>query len=164
PKILVGYYPAYKLNLTPGVDFDISPSIDYLNFIAFGPNDLVNNGRNNTPGGDPLAVFNRQSSKLSQLKDYKSRNNLTFKIILSVLLPTDWNNLTGFFNLNNRGYRYDPSSRQNSKFVNDLVSIVNTGTNGFDGIDIDYPFKLPCTTSAFDSDFSSFLNAISAQL
>ncbi|CAG8813261.1 14978_t:CDS:2, partial [Racocetra persica] len=125
PNKLIGYYPAYKLNLTPGVDFDISPSIDYLNFIAFGPNDLVNNTRN----GDPIAVFNRQSSKLSQLKNYKSRNNLTFKIILSVMLPTDWNDLTGFFNLNN--WTYNPNSAQNSKFVNDLVSIVNT--QGFDG-------------------------------
>ncbi|CAG8845531.1 23800_t:CDS:2, partial [Racocetra persica] len=95
----------------------------------FGPNDLVNNSRNNTSGGDPLAVFNRQSSKLSQLKDYKTRNNLRFKIILSVMLPTDWNNLTGFFNLNN--WVYDPNSARNSKFVNDLTSIVNT--QGFDG-------------------------------
>ncbi|CAG8817801.1 23217_t:CDS:2, partial [Racocetra persica] len=131
PKILVGYYPAYKLNLTPGVDFDISSSIDYLNYIAFSPNDLVDNGRNNTPGGDPLVFFNRQSSKISQLKEYKRRKNLTFKIILSVLLPTDWNNLAGFFNMNPNNWIYDPSSRQNSKFVNDLVRIVNT--QGFDG-------------------------------
>ncbi|CAG8833007.1 14019_t:CDS:2, partial [Racocetra persica] len=131
PNKLIGYYPAYKLNLTPGVDFNVSTSIDYLNFIAFGPNDLVNNARNNLSGGDPFAFFNRQSSKFSQLKDYKTKNNLTFKIILSVLLPTDRNNLTGFFNLNNSVY--NPNSYQNLKFVNDLVSIVTTGTNGFDG-------------------------------
>ncbi|CAG8812940.1 2059_t:CDS:2, partial [Cetraspora pellucida] len=54
PNKLIGYYPAYKLNLKLGAEFTISPSIDYLNFIAFGQNDLVNNGRNNNSGGDPL--------------------------------------------------------------------------------------------------------------
>ncbi|CAG8809617.1 23466_t:CDS:2, partial [Cetraspora pellucida] len=65
PKILVGYDPAYKLNLTPGVDFDINPSIDYLNYI------------------DPMHGW------------------------------------------------YNPNSTQNTKFINELVSIVTT--NIFDG-------------------------------
>ncbi|CAG8504499.1 12027_t:CDS:2 [Cetraspora pellucida] len=158
--MLVGYYPAYKLNLKPGVDFIISSSIDYLNFIAFGPNDLVNNGRNNNSGGDPLVFFNNQSSKFNDLLIYKLKDNLKFKIILSVLLPTDVNNLNSFFNLNNSVYY--PNSTQNSKFISDLVSIVTI--NGFDGIDIDYPFKLPCSPQYFSSVFSSFITGIAAKL
>ncbi|CAG8852279.1 30244_t:CDS:2, partial [Racocetra persica] len=76
PKILVGYYPAYKLNnLKPEIDFNISSSIDYLNFIAFGPNDLVNNGANLIDGGDPFVLFREQFSKFNQL----SSRNLKFK-------------------------------------------------------------------------------------
>ncbi|CAG8650416.1 23761_t:CDS:2, partial [Racocetra persica] len=111
PKILVEYYPAYKLNnLKPGINFNISSSIDYLNYIAYGPNDLVNNAANNDAGGDPLKFFN--SSKFNELSNYKANKNLKFKI------------------------------------------------------DIDYPFKFPCNPSiGFDeTDFSNFLNAISAQL
>ncbi|CAG8592507.1 7810_t:CDS:2, partial [Dentiscutata erythropus] len=97
PKTIIGYYPAYSPNnLKPGIDFDINLSINHLNYIAFGPNDLVNNGNNTNPGGDPYAIMSRQSqfSKLNDLKNYKTKNNLNFTIILSVLLPTDASNLT----------------------------------------------------------------------
>ncbi|CAG8743349.1 5140_t:CDS:2, partial [Cetraspora pellucida] len=167
PKILVGYYPAYKLYLTPGVDFDISPSIDYLIYIAFGPNDLVNNGANLNAGGDPLKIFNSQYSKFYELLNYKTKNTLKFKIILSVQLPTDGNNLTKFFNKQPldpiQGW-YKPTSTQNTKLIYDLMSTVNNFN--FDGIDIDYPFKSPCSPSIGfnDSDFLSFINAISTQL
>ncbi|CAG8767127.1 14584_t:CDS:2, partial [Cetraspora pellucida] len=164
PNKLIGHYPAYKLNLKSGADFNISPSIDYLNFIAFGQNDLVNNGQNNNNGGDPLVFYNNQSSKFNDLLNYKKTNNLQFKIILSVLLPTNVNNLNSFFNLVNisNNLVYYSNIAQNSKFISDLVSIV--ATFGFDGIDIDYPYKLPCGPSGFDSVFSSFLTGISAKL
>ncbi|CAG8710939.1 15600_t:CDS:2, partial [Racocetra persica] len=87
PKILVGYYPAYKHYSTPELDFNVSSSINYLNFIAFGPNDLVNNGANPNVDGDPFVFFQIQFSKFSQLLNYKTRNNLKFK-----------NNLTKIFN------------------------------------------------------------------
>ncbi|CAG8704254.1 14166_t:CDS:2, partial [Cetraspora pellucida] len=115
PKILVGYYPAYKLNLAPSVDFDINPSIDYLNYIAFGPNDLVNNAENNNTGGDPFKIFNNQVYKFNQLSNYRD-------------------NFIKFFNKQpqdpEQGW-YNLSSTQNTKFINELVSIVTT--NSFDG-------------------------------
>ncbi|CAG8459888.1 15233_t:CDS:2 [Cetraspora pellucida] len=159
PNKLIGYYPAYRLNLTPGANLTISPSIDYLNFIAFDQNDLVNNSRN---GGNPSSIFSRQSSKYYDLLNYRTKNNLQFKMILSVLLPTDENNLISFFNINPNSSTYNPSSNPNSRFVNDLISIVNT--NGFDGMDIDYPYKLPCGPSGFDPVFSAFLTSIAARL
>ncbi|CAG8476262.1 25217_t:CDS:10 [Cetraspora pellucida] len=167
PKILVGYYPAYKLNLAPGVDFDINPSIDYLNYIAFGPSDLVNNAENNNTGGDPFKNFNSQSYKFNQLSNYRSSKDLKFKIILSILLPTDRDNLIKFFNKQSQDPEngwYNSSSTQNTKFINELVNIVTT--NSFDGIDIDYPFKFPCnpSTGFNETDFSNFLSAISARL
>ncbi|CAG8831368.1 6547_t:CDS:2, partial [Cetraspora pellucida] len=80
PNKLIGYYPAYKLdNINLGKDFNISSSIDYLNYVAFGPNDLVNNGKNNNSGGDPLLFYNNQSSKFNDLLNYKTKNNLQFK-------------------------------------------------------------------------------------
>ncbi|CAG8459869.1 15232_t:CDS:2 [Cetraspora pellucida] len=167
PKVLVGYYPAYKLNLTLGVDFDISSSIDYLNYVAFGPNDLVNNGANLNIGGDPMVFFNSQSSKLYKLLSYKAKNSLNFKLILSILLPTDGNNLTKFFNKQPldpiQGW-YNPNSTQNTKFIGDLITVVNSFN--FDGIDIDYPYKFPCSPSIgfVDSDFLNFINAISSRL
>ncbi|CAG8818064.1 16849_t:CDS:2, partial [Cetraspora pellucida] len=85
-------------------------------------------------------------------------------IILSVLLPTDANNLNSFFNLVYliNTWVYYPNSNQNSKFISDLINIVTT--YGFDGIDIDYPYKLPCGQSGFGTIFSSFLTGISAKL
>ncbi|CAG8457311.1 17084_t:CDS:2 [Racocetra fulgida] len=57
---------------------------------------------------------------------------------------------------------YHPNSTQNIKFLNELVSIVTT--NGFDGIDIDYPYKFPCDPSGFGDVFLSFLRSIKLQL
>ncbi|CAG8714966.1 14659_t:CDS:2 [Cetraspora pellucida] len=161
PNKLIGYYPAYKLNSKPGVDFNISPSINYLNYIAFGPNDLVYNGAD----GGPSKFFD--TSKFSELSNYIRNNSPKPKIILSVLLPTDGNNLTQFFNKQSgdpdQGW-YNPNSTQNKKFIEDLITIVKKFN--FDGIDIDYPFKFPCYPSIGfnDSNFLSFLSAISDQL
>ncbi|CAG8459848.1 15231_t:CDS:2 [Cetraspora pellucida] len=151
--------------------------------IAFGPNDLVNNAKNNDTGGDPFKFFNNQSSKFYELLNYKQQNSPNFKIILSVLLPTDGNNLTKFFNLNlnqsqvqnitingiqhdivSRQSLYESNSTQNMKFIDELVYIV-TYFN-LDGIDIDYPFKYPCipSTGFNETDFSNFLSAIATRL
>ncbi|CAG8710625.1 7271_t:CDS:2, partial [Dentiscutata heterogama] len=72
PIKLVGYYPAYKPNnLKPGKDFNISTSLDYLNYVAYGPNDLVNNVNNINSGGDPVSIFGKLNhySKLNDLID-----------------------------------------------------------------------------------------------
>ncbi|CAG8823303.1 20906_t:CDS:2, partial [Dentiscutata erythropus] len=137
PNKLVGYYPAYKYNsLKPGRDFNISPSIDYLYFVAYGPNDLVNNS---VAGGDPVTLFNSQYSKFNDLLAYRSSNPLLkFKLILSVLLPTDTINLVKFFNIPSNGGNpnlnpnsYASANQANIKFINDLISVVTA--NGFDG-------------------------------
>ncbi|CAG8814737.1 32970_t:CDS:2, partial [Racocetra persica] len=122
PNTIVGYYPAYKYNLKQD-DFSklINSSITYLNYIAFGPTDL-------TKGTGPLTVFLNQYEKFQPLRDYKARNpNLNFKLILSVLLPTndDLTKIPPFSNVTTKAYN------QNNQFVSDLVSIVND--NGFDG-------------------------------
>ncbi|CAG8459827.1 15230_t:CDS:2 [Cetraspora pellucida] len=90
-------------------------------------------------------------------------------MILSVLLPNDVNNLISFFNIipdiNNKLALYDPNSIEHLKFASDLVSIVPA--NGFDEIDIDYSFKLPCSPQLlfdFNSTFSSFISSITVQL
>ncbi|KAF0389841.1 bar-domain-containing protein [Gigaspora margarita] len=156
PKIIIGYYPAYKLNLRPGIDFNINPSIGFLNYIAFSPSDLVNNGNNQN---GLTTLFYNQNYKLDELKTYKTNNRLNFKIFLSVLLPTDGNNLTQLFNV--KGSEPDISRGQ---LVTNLANVVTQF--GFDGIDIDYPFKLPCNPSLgwFNSVYSDFLNGISQQL
>ncbi|CAG8760876.1 21859_t:CDS:2, partial [Gigaspora margarita] len=53
---------------------------------------------------------------------------------------------------------------QGAQLATNLVSAVNQF--GFDGIDIDYPFKLPCSPSLgwFNSVYSDFLSSISSQL
>ncbi|CAG8753666.1 22252_t:CDS:2, partial [Racocetra persica] len=65
----------------------------------FGPNQLVNNSLNQNADRDLFVIISSQYSKLANLKNYKTNNNpqLKFKIILSVLLPTDTSNLTQFF-------------------------------------------------------------------
>ncbi|KAF0532143.1 hypothetical protein F8M41_011421 [Gigaspora margarita] len=160
PKRIIGYYPAYKLNLKPGIDFNISPSINYLNYIAFGPNDLVNNGNNQN---GVTTLLNNQFSRLNELKLYKTNNRLQFQIILSVLLPTDGNNLTQLFN----GFTInvnDKKKRQGGQLTTNLVSAVYRF--GFDGIDIDYPFKLPCYPSigGFNTAYLNLINDLSLQL
>ncbi|KAF0532144.1 glycoside hydrolase family 18 protein [Gigaspora margarita] len=158
PRKIIGYYPAYKLNLRPGIDFNISPSIDYLNYIAFGPNDLVNNGSNLN---NPFILLAYQNDRIDELKTYKKNNKLKFEIILSVLLPTDGNNLTRLFNVSASGSR---SGGQGAQLATNLVSAANQF--GFDGIDIDYPFKLPCypLLGGFNSAYSDLLNGLSLQL
>ncbi|KAF0532147.1 hypothetical protein F8M41_011425 [Gigaspora margarita] len=151
PKIIIGYYPAYKLNLKPGIDFSISSSINYLNYIAFGPNDLVNNGDNQKV---LITLLNNQFNRINELNVYRTNNRLQFKIILSVLLPTDGINLTQLFNVSGVG----------TQLATNLVSVVNQ--YGFDGIDIDYPFKLPCypLIGGFNSAYLDLLNGLSSQL
>ncbi|KAF0532142.1 hypothetical protein F8M41_011420 [Gigaspora margarita] len=151
PKIIIGYYPAYKLNLRPGIDFNISPSINYLNYIAFSPNDLVNNGNNQN--GLPT-LLNNQFVRFNELKAYRTNNRQQFKIILSVLLPTDGINLIQLFNVSGVG----------AQLTTNLVSAVYQF--GFDGIDIDYPFKFPCypLIGWFNSAYSNLLNGLSSQL
>ncbi|CAG8709935.1 13087_t:CDS:2, partial [Dentiscutata erythropus] len=62
---------------------------------------------------------------------------------------------------------YNLTSIENNKFISDLITVVN---NGFDGIDINYPFKLPCNpfNSSYYFDFNytflSFVNATAIQL
>ncbi|RIB02512.1 hypothetical protein C2G38_872066 [Gigaspora rosea] len=112
PKVIIGYYPAYKLNLRPGIDFNISPSIDYLNYIAFGPNDFVNNGSNLN---NPYTLLTYQNDRITELRNYKNKYNLKFQIILSVLLPTDGKNLVQLFNGSGSGSESDstiPDKRQ----------------------------------------------------
>ncbi|CAG8760880.1 21860_t:CDS:10, partial [Gigaspora margarita] len=160
PKRIIGYYPAYKLNLKPGVDFNISPSINYLNYIAFGPNDLVNNDNNQN---GVTTLLNNQFSRLNELKLYKTNNRLQFQIILSVLLPTDGNNLTQLFN----GFTInvnDKKKRQGGQLTTNLASAVYQF--GFDGIDIDYPFKLPCypPLGGFNYAYVNLINGLSLQL
>ncbi|CAG8461727.1 25917_t:CDS:2, partial [Gigaspora margarita] len=76
PPKIIGYYPAYKLNLRPGIDFNISPSIDYLNYIAFSPNDLVNNGSNSNI---PFILLTNQFDRIDELRNYKNKYNLKFQ-------------------------------------------------------------------------------------
>ncbi|CAG8816017.1 215_t:CDS:2, partial [Cetraspora pellucida] len=63
-------------------------------------------------------------------------------VILSVLLPTshDLVKISPFSNVGTNNGQYN----QNNSFVSDLVRIVTDNSNSFDGIDIDYPNKLPC--------------------
>ncbi|CAG8470235.1 2036_t:CDS:2 [Scutellospora calospora] len=125
PQTIVGYYPAYKNNTKP--DFNIS-LITRLNYIAFGPTDLIN-------GTLPSQVFQNKFSNFSQLRPYF--NNL--ELILSVLLPVDNDNLSKlppFANFSS-GQQYNSSDNQTQQFINDLVSIVNDYQ--FHGIDIYYP-------------------------
>ncbi|CAG8773301.1 23896_t:CDS:2, partial [Dentiscutata erythropus] len=82
PKTIIGYYLAYKPNnLIPDTDFDISPSINYLNYIAFGLNDLVNNNNStyNDFGKLSYKIFTEQFSKFNELSSYKAEKNLTSK-------------------------------------------------------------------------------------
>ncbi|CAG8600297.1 26092_t:CDS:2, partial [Racocetra persica] len=170
PNTIVGYYQAYKYNLQANdLSKLISPSITHLNYIAFDPNDL-------TSGTGPYTVFTdfQHYNKFNQFRDYLVRNpNRKFQLILSVLLPTtqDLVKISPFSNLVTTG-QYN----QNNTFVSDLVKIVND--HSLDGIDIDYPNKLPCyppppqgipqgqqfTTNELNSVFIPFLNDLSSQL
>ncbi|CAG8743340.1 5139_t:CDS:2, partial [Cetraspora pellucida] len=164
PNTIVGYYPAYKYNLKSN-DFNISSSITHLNYIAFGPDDLTN-------GTAPYTVFMSQYTKFNQFRDYLVRNpNRKFQLILSVLLPTsqDLVKISPFSNVGAINGQYNP----NNTVVSDLVKIVTDISNSFDGIDIDYPNKLPCystqTLQQFDANdlnptFVSFLADLSSQL
>ncbi|CAG8721425.1 12945_t:CDS:2, partial [Racocetra persica] len=142
PNTIVGYYPAYKYNLKSN-DFNISSSITHLNYIAFSPNDLINVTR-------PYTVFQNQLDKLNQLRNYLvGKPNLKFQLILSVLLPTneDLVKIPPFSDL--ASMLYNP----NHNITDDLVKIVND--NSFDGIDIDYPNKLPCYQMSQPQNFGS---------
>ncbi|CAG8761741.1 20468_t:CDS:2, partial [Cetraspora pellucida] len=162
PTTIVGYYPAYKYNFKPD-DLNISSSITHLNYIAFGPNDLIN-------VTTPSTVFQQHYLKFNQFRDYLIRNpNRKFQVILSVLLPTsqDLVKISPFSNVGIGQYN------QNNNVVNDLVKIVTD--NSFDGIDIDYPNKLPCypsqgtqgqnvNTNNLNPVFISFIADISSKL
>ncbi|CAG8740195.1 23352_t:CDS:2, partial [Dentiscutata erythropus] len=67
PNKLFGYYHAYRPNSKLGKDFNISSSIDYIYYVSYGPNDLVNN---NNDGGGPSALFS--ASKFNDLLNYKN--------------------------------------------------------------------------------------------
>ncbi|KAF0532146.1 hypothetical protein F8M41_011424 [Gigaspora margarita] len=84
------------------------------------------------------------------------------KIILSVLLLTDWNNLTQL--LKESGAPAGPFWLGIGPLTTNLVSAVNQFD--FDGVDIDYPFKLPCSPllGGFNSTYSDLLNGLSLQL
>ncbi|RIB02511.1 glycoside hydrolase superfamily [Gigaspora rosea] len=157
--IVVGYYPAYKYNSTP--DFNIiNPSVTHINYIAFSLTDLTNNIR-------PYTVFNlAQVDKFRQFKN-RIQNLGDVKIILSVLLPIndDLIKIPAFSNVTNG---YNSSNPGNQQFINDLVSIVKDYS--FDGIDIDYPYKIPCyqytqfDINGLNSVFTQFLADISNKL
>ncbi|CAG8470330.1 20391_t:CDS:2, partial [Cetraspora pellucida] len=160
PSTIVGYYPAYKYDLKAD-DFNISSSITHLNYIAFGPNDLINDTRPNT-------VFQNQIKKFKELQNYKDKNsNLNYKLILSVLLPVndDLMKLPPFFNVSTG--QYDQNNQDIRNFIEDLISVVR---DYFDGIDIDYPNKASCLQAKkFNSDslkqvFEPFIRDISSQL
>ncbi|RIB02510.1 hypothetical protein C2G38_871991 [Gigaspora rosea] len=157
--IVVGYYPAYKYNSTP--DFNIiNPSVTHINYIAFSLTDLTNNVR-------PYTLFNQ--AQIDKFRQFKNRiQNLgDVRIILSVLLPIndDLTKIPAFSNVQNG---YDSSNPGNLQFISDLVSIVKDYS--FDGIDIDYPYKIPCyqytqfDISALNSMFTQFLADISNKL
>ncbi|CAG8832829.1 7389_t:CDS:2, partial [Cetraspora pellucida] len=157
----------YKYNLKSN-DFNISSSITHLNYIAFGPDDLTN-------GTSPYTVFQNQYNKFQQFRQYLiGYPNRTFQLILSVLLPTS-QDLAKISPFSNVGIgQYIP----NNNFVSDLVRIVTENSNSFDGIDIDYPNKLPCypaqgtqgtqgqnfSTDNLNTVFISFLADLSNQL
>ncbi|CAG8740256.1 18375_t:CDS:2, partial [Gigaspora margarita] len=161
PKIVVGYYPAYKYN---SPDFNIiNPSITHLNYIAFNLTDFTTNNR-------PYNMFNNSVDKFNKLRDYKNQNqNLSgIKLILSVLLPIndDLMKIPPFYNVQNG--LYDPNNQTLQQFVGDLVAIANDFS--FDGIDIDYPNKMPCyqptqfNINTLNSVFSKFLIDLSNKL
>ncbi|KAF0352149.1 hypothetical protein F8M41_015286 [Gigaspora margarita] len=162
---IVGYYPAYKYSSTPDFSIIINPSITHLNYIAFSPTDLINNR--------PYSVFNNQAQvdKFNKLKNYKNQNpNLIgIKLILSVLLPIndDLMKIPPFYNVQNGSYDSNNQITQ-QLFVGDLISIVKDFS--FDGIDIDYPNKMPCyqftqfNINALNSVFSQFLADLSNKL
>ncbi|KAF0352148.1 hypothetical protein F8M41_015285 [Gigaspora margarita] len=90
--------------------------------------------------------------------NYKHKYKLKFQIILSVQLPTDRKNLIQFFNESELG---------GAQLITDLVLLINMASMELHGIDIDYPFKLPCYPSLgfdFTSAYSSFLNGLSSRL
>ncbi|CAG8816972.1 34836_t:CDS:2, partial [Gigaspora margarita] len=165
PNTIVGYYPAYKYNSTP--DFSIiNPSVTHINYIAFSPTDLTTNNR-------PYNVFNNSVENFNKLRDYKNQNQslIGIKLILSVLLPinNDIMKISPFNNVTNGMYNStDPGNQQ---FIGDLIAIVKNFS--FDGIDIDYPYKMPCyqptrsnifNINALNSVFSQFLADISSKL
>ncbi|CAG8839723.1 14875_t:CDS:2, partial [Cetraspora pellucida] len=106
--------------------------------------------------------------------DYLVRNpNRKFQLILSVLLPTneDLVRIPPFSTIWNQ--QYDPNNLTVSNFVNDLVKIVTDNSSFFDGIDIDYPNKLPCYQTQPNQQFNkedlnfvfiSFLTDLSSKL
>ncbi|CAG8752115.1 22556_t:CDS:2 [Cetraspora pellucida] len=161
PNIIVGYYPAFKLNSKLGIDYNISSSITHLNYIAFSPNDLLN-------GTGPFQVFQNKLDKFNDLTLYKNKNNLTFKLILSVLLPVNASDFIKFPPL--RTGTYLPTDQQTKKFIDDLTNI--TTNYSFHGIDIEYPYKLPCFQQPtlpqqqinFSTIFVQFLNDVSSRL
>ncbi|CAG8464427.1 17266_t:CDS:2 [Cetraspora pellucida] len=160
PSTIVGYYPAYKYDLKAD-DFNISSSITHLNYIAFGPNDLINDTRPNT-------VFQNQIKKFKELQNYKDKNsNLNYKLILSVLLPVndELMKLPPFYNVSTG--QYDQTNQDIRNFIEDLTSVVR---DYFDGIDIDYPNKASClqakqfNSSSLKQVFEPFISDISSQL
>ncbi|RIB11709.1 hypothetical protein C2G38_88440 [Gigaspora rosea] len=157
--IVVGYYPAYKYNSIP--DFNIiNPSVTHINYIAFSLTDLTNNVR-------PYTLFNQ--TQIDKFRQFKNRiQNLgDVRIILSVLLPfnDDIIKIPPFYNVTNG---YDSSNPRNLEFIDDLVAIVRDFP--FDGIDIDYPYKIPCyqytqfDINRLNSVFTQFLADISNKL
>ncbi|CAG8616927.1 43930_t:CDS:2, partial [Gigaspora margarita] len=162
PSTIIGYYPAYKYNLSAkDFSYKISSSITHLYYIAFGPNDLTN-------GTGPYQIFQNQSNKFQELMRYKASNNLKYKLIISVLLPAG-DNLTKFPPFANISTgKYDILNPFTQQFINDLVTIINNYS--FDGIDIDYPNKFPCfqatqfNTTSLDYVFTQFLADISNKL
>ncbi|KAF0411254.1 hypothetical protein F8M41_008224 [Gigaspora margarita] len=133
-----------------------------LILVAFSPTDLITNN-------SPYAVFNNSVEKFNKLRDYKNQNqNLSnVKLILSVLLPfnDDLMKISPFNNVQNG--MYNSTNPVNQQFIGDLIAIVNDFS--FDGIDIDYPNKMPCYQFTFDinalnSVFPQFLNDLSNKL
>ncbi|CAG8607711.1 15367_t:CDS:2 [Cetraspora pellucida] len=100
--------------------------------IQLSPTDLTN-------GTGPYQVFQNQ-----EFRNYinMSYPYLHYKLIISILLPTD-DTLTKIPPFTNVSVgRYDSPSPFTQQFINELEAIV--GNYSFDGVDIEYPNKFPC--------------------
>ncbi|KAF0437500.1 hypothetical protein F8M41_004374 [Gigaspora margarita] len=120
--MIIGYFPGHYTQYSRYSNYSFN---DYLNWIAFSPDDASNK---NIPLKSNHEFLNKPVS-------YRNANHLPVKIFLAIIL-------SGNIDINFNPSFANGTSKDRNTFVTNVINFVHN--YGLDGVDLEYPNRFNC--------------------